>query len=61
MPLFIALHCFQGNGNSTQTLLTQQHLPEQKYEHCLECTQKIADIKIKDPLIMKNISLVREA
>ncbi|EOB03423.1 hypothetical protein Anapl_12206 [Anas platyrhynchos] len=48
-----------GNGNSTQTLLTQQHLPEQKYEHCLECTQKIADIKIReDPLIMKNISLV---
>lgn len=62
MLLFIALHCFKGNGNSTQTLLTQQHLPEQKYEHCLECTQKIADIKIReDPLIMKNISLVREA
>lgn len=46
-----------------QIILTQQqHLPEKKYEHCLKYTEKIADIKIReDPLIMKPISLLREA
>lgn len=57
---FIASHCF--HGNSTQIPLTlQQHFPGQKYERCLEYSQKIADIKIRDSLIMKPISLLWEA
>lgn len=57
---FTASHCF--HGNSTQILLTlQQNFPRQKYEQHLEYSQKIADIKIRDSLIMRHISLLREA
>lgn len=60
--LFIALCCFQGNKNSTQTLLAEQQLPGQRHEHGLGYTQKTADIITQEhPLIMKPISLLREA